>query len=92
MLIRFLRLKKPTLKFEEALVNQAERLAISGEFDNALDLFQALSIYKCQIQDSYKGNPDLIQVNLIKTQAETGLRIYRIGKGGDTARVMQFKN
>ncbi|WP_020599203.1 hypothetical protein [Spirosoma panaciterrae] len=91
MLIRFLRLKKPTLKFEEALVNQAERLVVSGEFENALDLFLALSIYKCQIQGCYKGNPDQVQINLIKNEAETGLRIFRISKGGDTARVIQFK-
>lgn len=91
MLIRFLRLKKSTLKFEEALVNQAERLVVSGEFYNALDLFLALSIYKCQIQYSFKGDPDQVQINLIKNEAETGLRIFRISKGGDTARVIQFK-
>lgn len=92
MVLLFEQLKKPTIKLEAALVDMARQICDTGEMTNALDLFQALSIYKCQIQNKYPGNPDLTQVNLIKTEALTGLRIYRIGKGKDTAHVMQSRS
>jgi hypothetical protein len=89
MVLTFTQLKKPTIQLEAALMEMARQLCTSGEMTNALELFQALSIYKCQIQDRYRGDPDMTQVNLIKTEALTGLRIFRIGKGRDTAHVMQ---
>jgi len=89
-----MRLKKPSTQLETALVAQAELLSIAPDasITNVLDLFLALSVYKCQIQHKYKGDPDQVQINLIKNAAQTGLRIYRVGKGNDTARVIQYIN
>jgi hypothetical protein len=90
MTLRFIRKKKSTGQLETQLVNQAEKLSANpGDIKTALDLFLALSIFKCTIEPTYRGNADLVQVNLIKRGLVTGVRIFRVGKT-DTAHVLHY--
>lgn len=81
--------KKAGNTLEAALVHQAQRLAANPEdCADLLQLYTALSIYKCSITGQFRGDPDRTQVNLFKKNRLFGIRIYRIGHT-DTAIITQ---
>ena len=80
--MRFLltRHRKPGNLLEAALIDQADRLTASPEdVGEMLQFFNALSIYKCQIENGYRGDTNRVQINLFKRNKLFGIRIFRIG-------------